>query len=50
MFVWHGRCGMLRLYAHFEGGTTDENGMPAGRLVSEETTELVDLELVGRRR
>jgi hypothetical protein len=47
--VWYGRDGFLRLEDHLEGIVTDPNGVVLGRMVLDETMELVELSLNGGR-
>jgi len=46
VFLWYGRNGFLRLFAHFEVEMLDPNGNPPGVLVAEENLFLNSLEIV----
>jgi hypothetical protein len=48
VLVWYSSCGQLRMYVYVETEGTDPGGNPIGPLYSEETVELVDVDLPGR--
>ena len=47
--VWYGRSGYLMLVAHLEGIATDQNGVPIGTLIGDESEVLTERSLGGGR-